>query len=329
VKLQKISNKETSSDNCHFGIIIFLQKKFKIGGIKMKKVTLIGGSILWTVACVIWSLVFKSSVDYQYGNSVTQYALWAVPSYVYIPSLIGWYFLNWINMVNEWERRPVLLFGKYKGTYGPGLVFIEPLFHSILPDVSVQDIVIEIPAEYIQTKDNVGVSLTGLLTYRINPEKVKDAVVEVEDIDDAIMQRGFSTLTDEVGKQDLDHLLKERDAFCEKIKKIIAERVIKWGPQIQAFELKSFQITDAEIANAIAMKAKAQKEGEAELTRANMQKQIAEALNIAAAAYNEDGKWLKGIETLVELCRSAENNTVIIPSMLTNALANFDLTKKG
>jgi regulator of protease activity HflC (stomatin/prohibitin superfamily) len=202
-------------------------------------------------------------------------------------------------------------------------VLIEPLFYSILDDVPVQDVVIQVPVEHAQTKDNVGVSIIGLMTYRIDPERVRDAVVEVEDIDDAIQQRGFSTLADEVGKVDLDHLLEERDTFCEKIKAILSTRVAKWGPTIQAFELKSFQITDAEIANAISMKAKAQKEGDAEITRAEKQQQVAKALNEAADTYTEKGRWLKGMEVMIEMSRSAENNTVLIPTDLTAALTGL------
>jgi regulator of protease activity HflC (stomatin/prohibitin superfamily) len=289
----------------------------------MKRMQLFWGVLGWTIICVIWGLTFGSQVlDDRWGNSHRIISLSSMFGFKFIIGLLVWYLICWINFINEWERRPYLRFGRYAGTAGPGPVLIEPIFNKILADVPVQDVVEEVPVEHVQTKDNVGVSLVGLLTYRINQEKVKDAVVEVEDITDAIQQRGLSALTDVVGTVDLDHLLENRGNFCEEIKKVLSTRIGEWGVTVKAFELKSFKITDSEVENAIAMKAKAKKEGEAELTRAHMQKQIAEALNEAAETYDDEGRWLKGMETLVELCRSAQNNTVLIPTDLTGSLAN-------
>jgi regulator of protease activity HflC (stomatin/prohibitin superfamily) len=273
---------------------------------------------------VAWSYFSGGDTTvYEYGHVHTVHTPGSVSITLYLLVLAVWYGLNWINMVNEWERRPVMRFGRYISTAGPGLVFVEPLIHTVLKDVPVQDIVAVVPLEHVQTKDNVGVSLVGLLTYRIDPVNVRKAVVEVADINTAIMQRGISTLTDEVGKSELTHLLDDRDKFCGIIKETLTKRVESWGAKVQAFELKSFKITDSAIENAIAMKAKAQKEGEAELTRAEMQTRIAEALNKAAATYNEQGWRLKSIETLIELCRSAQNNTILLPSNLSGMLGDM------
>lgn len=294
----------------------------------MRREMVIGGTVLWTIACVVWSLFFGApkSAGY-YGESSHVY--WAVQTWLYLAVVAVWYVLNWINMVNEWNRRPVLLFGKYKYTAGPGLVFIEPLIHTVLDDVMICDQVIEVGKDQqIQTKDNVGIVFDGILTYCIDENKVKDSVVKVEDVNDAVLERAISTLADEGAKADLKAFLEHRDTFCSSIKTTLSSRVSDWGVTIKAFELKNFKIGDEEIAKSIAMNAKAQKEGEAELTRANMQKQIAIALNEAAETLTEAGKWYKGVETLIELTRSAQNNTILIPTDLTGSLASFMLPKK-
>jgi len=231
-----------------------------------------------------------------------------------------WYAMCWINIVNEWERRPVLLFGRYVKTLGAGISLLEPILFDTLDDVPVQDIVIEVKVPEVQTKDNVGIALVGVLTYRITADRVRDAVVQVEDVYDSVLERSFSTLADVGATNDLDQLLEHRDVFCTAITAKLAERVSEWGVTIKAFELKSFSINDEAVEQAIAMKARASKEGEAELVRAQMQKQIATALNEAAATYDDAGRWLKGTEVMLELCRSGQNNTVLIPTSITEAL---------
>ncbi|MDB5194676.1 MAG: Band 7 protein [Parcubacteria group bacterium] len=232
-----------------------------------------------------------------------------------------WYALCFINIVDQRVRRPVMRFGKYVRTLDGGLSLLEPIVHTTLEDVNVQDIVIEVSVEDMQTKDNVGVSIKGILTYRIDKDRVKDAVVEVEDVDDSTHDRALSTLADVGATKELDNLLEHRDQFCADIQTKLNSRVSNWGVTIQAFELQEFSINDEEVEKAIAMKARAAKEGQAELVRAEMQVKIAEALNKAAATYNDAGKWLKGIETLLEMCRSGNNNTVLIPTDLTESLA--------
>lgn len=291
----------------------------------MKRFRVIGVMILWTLAVVLLNHYVGGTVRDRYGDlhrvAVKPWGVISLP--VFIIGIVGWYFLNWINIIAEWNRRPVLIFGRYKGTYGPGLVLLEPLLHTFLHDVPVQDVVVTIKLEQAQTNDNVGIAVEGLLTYRIAPDRVRDAVVEVEDVEGSTQERATSTLADEIGKSDLAQLLQHRDTFSQTILTTVGTRVAGWGVTAKAFELKRFKIADTAVEQAIAMKARAQKEGEAELTRAQMQAQIAAALNTAAATYDEKGRWLKGLETILELCRSANNNTVLIPTELAQNLARF------
>jgi regulator of protease activity HflC (stomatin/prohibitin superfamily) len=212
-----------------------------------------------------------------------------------------------------------MLFGVYKGTRGPGFCWIEPAFHNVLDDVFVTDQVTRLRVENVQTKDNVPIAFYFLLTTRV--KDVEKNTVEVYDADDACIQRALSTVTEQVGNTDLDGILHNRDALYDNIKKSLQDRVNNWGIEVGAVELKDIKITDTAIEQAIAMKAKAGKEAEGELARARMQKQIAEALKEAADTFDEKTMWLKGVEVLLELCRSANNNTVIIPNGIVETLA--------
>jgi len=269
----------------------------------MKRFTFFAGLI------ALFTVIFMGRMV---GNGEMGYP-WYLSWWTLFACAIPWYAIHWINIVYEWNRRPVFLFGKYKKTLKGGLSFLEPIFYTTLEDIPVQDVVESIEAKEVQTQDNVSVHLVGLLTYRIDEDRVEEAVIQVNDVRDSIMKRAGSTLTDMAGRVDLDHLMVERKKFSEDIVKVLSERISRWGATVQAFELRQLKINDQEIERAIAMKARAAKEGAAELTRANYQKQIAVALNEAANSLDDNGRWLKDREVLLELCRSAQNNTVLVP----------------
>jgi regulator of protease activity HflC (stomatin/prohibitin superfamily) len=93
-----------------------------------------------------------------------------------------------------------------------------------------------------------------------------------------------------------------------------------------AVELRDVKITDESIQEAIALKARAAKEAEAEMVRAEAQVAIAKELSLAAKELTTDGWRLKAMETTLELCRSAENNTILVPTELLH-LAQSVLSK--
>lgn len=268
-----------------------------------------GLSVMWSV---LWFLAYLLGFNY---SPLTP------PFFLLGFAVI--YVLSGINVIKEWERRPVLLFGKYAKTAGPGLEWIEPAVHTLLDDVSVQDTVEELKVENVQTHDNVRLNILGVLTTRIHPDNVKKYVVEVEDAENALSERANAAVTEAVGRGTLDDILGKRDEFSTKVKEALVSKVQQWGIEVKAVEIKDFKIADTDIEKSIAMKARAEKEAQAELKRAEMQKQIAEQLKEAAHTYDADAWRLKGLETLIELCRSAQNNTVLIPTELLGSLANI------
>lgn len=290
-----------------------------------KRISLILGWIVYLTTFFVWNNYYAGQRQYfdNYDRLVSETNHQPFPILLLLIILGSWYAIHWINMINEWDRRPFLKFGSYIGTRGPGLCLMEPLFTTALEDIPVQDVVEELEEVRIQTKDNVGIIVDGLLTYCVDKNNVEKAVVNVEDVMESVISRACSTLTDQGGKEDLDHILSQRTVFCQAIVTELKNRVQDWGVIIKAFEIRGFKIADPAIENAIAMKAKAQKEGEAEIVRANMQLQVAESLNKAGKTYDADGRWLKGTEVMLELCRSANNNTVLLPNSLLDLAAKI------
>lgn len=245
------------------------------------------------------------------------------------------YGLAGINVIKEWLRRPVLFFGgKYSGTYGPGIVWIEPI--SLWPlryDVPVQDIVTPVTLEAVRTKDDVPLYIEATVTTRVDEDHVREYVVEVDDPETAMPQRVKAALRETVGAFTLFEVQhgigmsgqevspgKSSDTFAQKALESIREKVKRWGMQVSAIEIVDLKIIDEEMAKAIAQKPIAIAEAAAQLERATAQEAIAAALNKAAAILTPGAMELKRLDTLLVMAESGQNNTVILPSPVGNAL---------
>ncbi|HEX4602103.1 MAG TPA: SPFH domain-containing protein [Gemmatimonadales bacterium] len=241
-----------------------------------------------------------------------------------LPWLLGFLVLCWgfagLHIINEWERRPVLRLGRYVRTAGPGPVWIEPLVHAVLPAISIQDVSRSVTVENVQTHDNVRVTIIAVLTTRIASANVRQAVLAVKGVADATLQRAQATLVEVGAASVLDDLLARRDAITSKVKTALEAKVSPWGVDVVAVEIKDFKIADPDVERAIALKARAEKEAQAELKRAELQGEIVARLNEAATHLTVDGWRLKAFETLTELTRSAQNNTVLIPTHVLDML---------
>lgn len=277
-----------------------------------------GGPVFFWAASVLWTAV--SLVSHLLGPEGN---LPRVGLLGYLLGLALWFFLGGINVVNEWKRRPILLFGRYKATIGPGLAWIEPIFHRRLEDVAVRDVVNELRIGGVQTHDNVPISFNLIMTTRVDQGRVKDFIVQVANGYEATRQRALASVTEIVGNHELDAILHNRGQFYSEVRDSLQGKVAAWGVKVVAVELKDIEITDEQIQQAIAMKARAGKEADAELVRAAMQLHIAEKLVEAAGALTPDGWRLKELEVLVELTRSAQNNTLLIPTNLLKGLQDI------
>lgn len=258
--------------------------------------------------------------EYQNLTSVPPAQSTRIPLAVYVLGLVGIYGITGFNTINEWNRRPFTRLGRYVGAYGPGLVWIDPVLHHSLGDYGIWDYARDLEIGNLQSHDNVPLSMTIVITYRYMKDKLQDAVVNVESPWKAVNKRALSAVAAAVANAELDQILHSREKLQTEITQSVRDMVGTWGLHISAVEIKDVKITDEGIQEAIAMKARASKEADAELVRAKMQGRIAAELNTAAAVYNADGRWLKQLETMLELCRSAENNTVLLPTELLSIL---------
>lgn len=254
-------------------------------------------------------------------ESLFSYALIAVFCLFFL-----FYLLSKIKVVPEWKRIPVLSFGRYKRTLGPGINLVLPIVEKALNEVAINNQVTTIKMDEdssVQTHDNIPVIFKITLVSRVHEDKIKEYTLVTEDPIDALRKQTKAVVSAIVSNHTLDDILHKRDDLTAQIMAKLDSVVAAWGMDITSVALSDIQINDDSIQDAIALKARAAKEAEAELVRAEMQLEISKKLSQAGELLTERGLQLKSFEVLTEMTRSAANNTVVIPSDALTALSSF------
>jgi len=127
-------------------------------------------------------------------------------------------------------------FGKYQSTKEAGLNFIVPFIDRIAADRSLKEQAQDVPSQSAITKDNISLSVDGVLYFRVlDPYK---ATYGVDDYVFAVTQLAQTTMRSELGKMELDKTFEERDVLNTNIVTSINQAAEPWGIQVLRYEIK-------------------------------------------------------------------------------------------
>lgn len=127
-------------------------------------------------------------------------------------------------------------FGKYQSSKEAGLNFIIPFIDRISADRSLKEQAVDVPEQSAITKDNISLSVDGVLYFRVlDPYK---ATYGVDDYVFAVTQLAQTTMRSELGKMELDKTFEERDVLNTNIVMAINEAAGPWGIQVLRYEIK-------------------------------------------------------------------------------------------
>ena len=127
-------------------------------------------------------------------------------------------------------------FGKYQATREAGLNFIIPFVDRIAADRSLKEQAVDVPSQSAITKDNITLSVDGVLYFRVlDPYK---ASYGVDDYVFAVTQLAQTTMRSELGKMELDRTFEERNLLNTNIVSSINEASEPWGIQVLRYEIK-------------------------------------------------------------------------------------------
>jgi regulator of protease activity HflC (stomatin/prohibitin superfamily) len=230
--------------------------------------------------------------------------------YLLIIALLFAFLSSAIRILREYERGTVFTLGRFSGIKGPGLVIIIPMVQQMVK-VDLRIAVVDVPSQYVISRDNVSVTVNAVLYYRVvDPEKV---INNVENYSVATSQLAQTTLRSVLGKHDLDEMLAERDKLNNDIQEILDAQTDAWGIKVNNVEIKHVDLDESMI-RAIARQAEAERGRRAKVISAEGEEQAAEKLVSAARklATQRESLQLRYLTTLYDISNE-RSSTIVFP----------------
>ncbi len=153
--------------------------------------------------------------------------------------VLAWVFLVYIFravvIVRPYESAIVERFGKYLKTLYAGLHFVIPIVDRVIK-VDLREQVVDVPPQEVITKDNVVVTVDGVIYYKVI--KPEDVVYKVQNFKVAVINLAQTNLRNIIGELTLDETLTSREIINSKLRLTLDEATDAWGVKVTRVELK-------------------------------------------------------------------------------------------
>jgi regulator of protease activity HflC (stomatin/prohibitin superfamily) len=127
--------------------------------------------------------------------------------------------------------------GKYAATLDAGFHILLPFIDRIRYRHSLKETAIDIPEQVCITRDNVQVSVDGILYLKVlNPQR---ASYGISDYLFALIQLAQTTLRSEIGKIELDRTFEERTNINIQVVNELDKASDPWGVKVLRYEIKN------------------------------------------------------------------------------------------
>ena len=127
--------------------------------------------------------------------------------------------------------------GKYAATLDAGFHILVPFIDRIRYKHSLKETAIDIPEQVCITRDNVQVSVDGILYLKVlNPQR---ASYGISDYHFALIQLAQTTLRSEIGKIELDRTFEERTNINIQVVNELDKASDPWGVKVLRYEIKN------------------------------------------------------------------------------------------
>ena len=127
--------------------------------------------------------------------------------------------------------------GKYVASLDAGFHILLPFIDRIRYKHSLKETAIDIPEQVCITRDNVQVSVDGILYLKVlNPQR---ASYGISDYNFALIQLAQTTLRSEMGKIELDRTFEERTNINIQVVNELDKASDPWGVKVLRYEIKN------------------------------------------------------------------------------------------
>ncbi|EME81113.1 uncharacterized protein MYCFIDRAFT_49236 [Pseudocercospora fijiensis CIRAD86] len=205
----------------------------------------------------------------------------------------------------------VTKFGRFARAVDPGLVKINPLSENLIQvDVKIQ--IVEVPKQVCMTKDNVNLTLTSVIYYRItSPHK---AAFGISNLRTALVERTQTTLRHVIGARVLQDVIERREEIAQSIREIIDETATGWGAEVESMLIKDI-IFSQELQDSLSMAAQSKRTGEAKVISARAEVESAKLMRQAADILSSaPAMQIRYLEAMQAMAKSANSKVIFLPA---------------
>lgn len=195
-----------------------------------------------------------------------------------------------VRVAPQWERVAILKLGKFDRIAGPGLYCTIPFVESPAMHVDVRITTASFSAEAALTADLVPVDVDAILFWMVwDPEK---ACFEVENYPKAVLRSAQTALRDVIGQLNLADISIRRKQIDRDLGEILGDKCEQWGVTVISVEIRDIMIP-CELQDALSREAQAERERNARVVLAEVEKDISEMFVEAAEVYDKNPRAMK------------------------------------
>ena len=239
--------------------------------------------------------------------------------------LVAWVATMAVHIAMEWEKVVVFRLGKFSRVKGPGLYFTIPFIEQTALKADQRIMVTGFGAEETLTSDLVPINVDAVLFWMV--WDAKKACLEVENYYNSVSLAAQTALRDAIGRASVSEVAIRRNQLDQELQEVIEERTSVWGITVMSVEIRDIVIPQ-DLQEAMSAEAQAEREKNARMVLAEVEKDISSMLVDAANVYDENELAVR-LRTMHLLYESVKNSggTVVIPSAYSEGFADAGLDR--
>ena len=225
----------------------------------------------------------------------------------------------------QWEKVVIFRFGKFNRMAGPGLYLTIPFIEQTALKADQRIMVTGFGAEETLTSDLVPINVDAVLFWMV--WDAKKACLEVENYYNSVSLAAQTALRDAIGRASVSEVAIRRNQLDQELQEVIEERTSVWGITVMSVEIRDIVIPQ-DLQEAMSAEAQAEREKNARMVLAEVEKDISSMLVDAANVYDENelAVRLRPMHLLYESVKNS-GGTVVIPSAYSEGFADAGLDR--
>ena len=215
---------------------------------------------------------------------------WVSPLTIAASVVAGFVLATSVRVAPHWERVAILRFGKFNRIAGPGLYCCIPFAEYAAIHVDQRIMTASFSAEAALTADLVPVDVDAILFWMVwDAEK---ACLEVENYPKAVLRSAQTAMRDVIGQLNLADISLRRKQIDRDLEDILGKKCEQWGVTVMSVEIRDIMIPK-ELQDALSKEAQAERERNARIILAEVEKDISEMFVEAAEVYDRNLRAMK------------------------------------